>query len=126
MLSFCLSTLIGLQPTFKIIIFISFIIFSPVIAFLPVHPPTVPHPIPLSPASKRMFPLRYQAFPLRGTSSLSQVLGVSSPTEARPSSPLLYIGQGLGPAHVCYLVGKPPFFMCHYMSSQCHSVMTVS
>jgi hypothetical protein len=63
-------------------------------------PPTVPHPIPPTP-SLRGCPR--QASVLPGASFLK--LGASSPTEARPGSPLLYICWDLGLAHVCCLVG---------------------
>ena len=63
-------------------------------------------PFLLPPVSKRMSPLLpHQARPLHSLGPpVSQGLGASSPTEARPGSPLLYMCQGQVPARVCCLV----------------------
>jgi hypothetical protein len=74
---------------------------------LPVYPLTGPHPIPpLHTISKRMSPPTWP-HPTRLLHSLgpqvSQGLGASSLTEARPVSPLLYMCLISG--ELCFLVG---------------------
>jgi hypothetical protein len=83
------------------------IFYSPVFIPLPVCPPTAPHPIPPSPLQEDVpTPTPpHQTTPPLG-SQVSQGLGASSLTEARPGSLLLYICvRGLSSAGVCCLVG---------------------
>lgn len=81
---------------------------SPVIAPLLVCPPMlVLHPFPLTPCPQKdvatLVPTPPDLSTPWGLKSLG--LGASSHTEARPGILLLYIVRGLGPAHVCCLVG---------------------
>jgi hypothetical protein len=73
-----------------------------------ISPPTVPYPIPPPPCLQEGVPTTTRPPPSLGP-QVSGILGTSSPTEARPVSPLLHMCQrglkGLGPAHVCCLIG---------------------
>jgi hypothetical protein len=93
----------NLHGIFIFTYFYSLILFySPDFIPFPVCPLTAPHPIP-SPVSKRVCcsppPPSSTPHPTRPPQFLgpqvSQGLGVSSLTEARPGNPLLYMCQGL-------------------------------
>jgi hypothetical protein len=85
----------------------TFIFFYPIL----VCPPTVPPPNSLLPVSKKMSsPHRTPVMPSHSLGpQVSPGLGKSSPTEARPSSSLLYVCWGLAPASVHCLVGGSVF-----------------
>ena len=98
---------------------------------LPIYSLTVYYPI-LPPSSPHL--QENDPSPTRPPHSLkpqvSWGLGSSSPTEARPGSPLLYMWWGDGSADICYLVGGSvsektrgvyrlnfPLILKHYTSS---------
>ena len=73
--------------------------YNPVIIPLLVCPPTVPHPIPPPPSprgcTRTLTPYHHPARPLHSLGpQVSQGLGDSLLTEARPGSPLLYMCVG--------------------------------
>ena len=91
--------IINFSPDLFNLLFIYSFFYTPDFIPLPVHPLTVPHPIPRphTPLSTWMSPPP-TPYPTRPLNSLgppvSWGLGTSSLTEPRPSSPLLYVCWG--------------------------------
>jgi hypothetical protein len=95
------------QIHFLFFTFYFFFFLQPVTAFLLVHPLTVPRPrsFPIFPLQENVPLLQPRRSPNFLGPHVFQGLGASSPNEARPCSPLLYMCQDLRTASVCCLVG---------------------